>query len=145
MLPRITRQEREAFDRLLDEVLAALPARVHELLERCPLIVEDHPAREVYSEMGLDPDEDDLCGLHTGVPLTDRHVEASGIVEDAICIYRRGIIDEAGGFEGWTDEETGEAMGGDAAVRREIRTTILHELGHHFGLTEGDLEGLGYA
>lgn len=133
------------FDALFDDVMAALPPAVHRLLEECPLAVEDHPSRELYREMGLDPLEDDLCGLHTGVPLTERSVAASGIPEDSLCIFRRGIIDEAGGLDPWIDEATGESVGGDEAVRQEIRITVLHEVGHHFGLSEEDLERLGYA
>ncbi|MDA0802613.1 MAG: metallopeptidase family protein [Planctomycetota bacterium] len=145
MLPSITKEERVAFDELLEEVLASLPAALHALLEECPLAVEDHPSRAIYEEMGLDPEDDDLCGLHTGVPLTERTNQASGVVEDTLLIFRRGIIDQAGGFEPLVDDDTGEPLGGRDAVSEEIRITVLHEIGHHFGLGEDDLDRLGYA
>ncbi|MHC4429586.1 MAG: metallopeptidase family protein, partial [Planctomycetota bacterium] len=62
---------------------------------------------------------------------------------ETIHLFREGIIDHAGGWERWTDED-GEPLGGEEAVIREIRITLLHEIGHHFGLDEDDLEALGY-
>jgi predicted Zn-dependent protease with MMP-like domain len=50
----------------------------------------------------------------------------------------------AGGWEEGVDED-GTPYGGEARVREEIRITVLHEIGHHFGLGEDDLERLGYA
>ena len=66
--------ERERFDALLEEVLAGLPARLHHLLEEAPLIVEDRPSAELMAELGIDEEEDLLCGLHSGTPLTERSV-----------------------------------------------------------------------
>jgi predicted Zn-dependent protease with MMP-like domain len=60
-----------------------------------------------------------------------------------VHIFREGIIDMAGGWEEGEDEHG--AYGGEERIREEIRITILHELGHHFGLDEDDLERLGYA
>jgi len=110
--------ERERFDRLLDRVMLSLPARLHELLDEAPLIVDDAPTGELLEEMGLDPGLDDLCGLYSGIPLTERGHDASGA--------------------------DGGAFGGDDEVMRQIRITILHEIGHHFGLSEDDLSALGY-
>lgn len=135
--------ERERFDRLLDRVMQALPARLHELLEEAPLIVDDCPTAELLAEMGLDPDLDDLCGLYSGIPLTERRHDASGELPETIHVFRRGIIDEAGGWEPGTDDD-GRAFGGDDEVVRQIRITVLHEIGHHFGLSEDQLSALGY-
>jgi predicted Zn-dependent protease with MMP-like domain len=63
---------------------------------------------------------------------------------EVITLFREGILDEAGGWDEWTDED-GSELGGAARIRREIRVTLLHEIGHHFGLGEEDLERLGYA
>ena len=135
--------ERERFDALVEEVLAALPQSVHEMLEESPLVVDDFAPRALIREVGLDPDEDDLCGLHSGFALTQRSVSQSGEVPDQIQIFRRGIIDAAGGWDAGEDDEG--PYGGPEAVREQIRITILHEIGHHFGLGEDDLERLGYA
>ncbi len=135
--------ERERFDALVEEVLAALPQSVHEMLEESPLIVDDFAPRALIRGVGLDPDDDDLCGLHSGFALTQRSVSQSGEVPDQIQIFRRGIIDAAGGWDAGEDDEG--RFGGPDAVREQIRITILHEIGHHFGLGEDDLERLGYA
>lgn len=133
----MTKEERDRFDALVDEVLASLPEQVLALFEEAPLLVDDEPAGDVLTEFGLDPaseeDRASLCGLHTGVPITDRSIEADGVLPSQVHIYRLGIVSEAGG---WDDEDE---------LYRQIRITILHELGHEMGLDEDDLEALGYA
>lgn len=141
---RLDDEERARFDRLLEEEIEALPARVRRMLDETPLVVDDAAPRRLLKELGLDPDVDDLCGLHTGVPLTERSVTDRPDVPEHIRIFRIGIIDQAGGWEEWTDDD-GTELGGAARVRHEIRITLLHEIGHHYGLTEEDLERLGYA
>ena len=137
------RAERERFDSLLEQVLATMPPAIHRMIEETPVIVEDHPSPELLRELGMNPDEETLCGLHSGVPLTER---SSGHTElpDVVTLYREGILEEAGGWEPWVDED-GTARGGTDAVQREIRITLLHEIGHHYGLNEEDLERLGFA
>lgn len=125
--------QRDRFDAILRRVLASLPARLHELLEEAPLIVEDYPDPKLLEELGMDPETESLCGLHTGTPLTERSVESGFEEPETIHLFRQGIIDEAGGWEA-----------GEDAVEHEIRVTLLHEIGHHFGLEEEDLEALGY-
>jgi len=138
------RAERERFDALFDQVIEQLPEAIRSKFDEAPVVVEDHPAPELLAELGMDPDDiSGLCGLHTGVALTERSVEYSGEVGDVINLYRKGIIEAAGGWEPWTDDD-GSSLGGDDAVAEQIRITLLHELGHHFGLDEDDLAQLGY-
>lgn len=137
----MTPDERERFDRLLESVLETLPDELHRLLDEAPLVVEDTPSAELLRAMGL-PEADDLCGLHEGLSRTERSVDHPTL-PDVITLFRRGIVDLAGGWEPVTSE--GQIMGGESAVREEIRITLLHEIGHHFGLDEDDLERLGYA
>ena len=61
---------------------------------------------------------------------------------DVITLFREGILAQAGDWD--PHEVDGRPWGGDACVREEIRITLLHEMGHHFGLGEDDLERLGY-
>lgn len=143
---------RNRFDRLLEEVLESLSPGLRALLEEVPLIVDDRPdaalARELYDELGHEEGEtvedfaSSLCGLHTGVALTERSVTHSGDLPEHIRIFREGIVNVAGGWETQADE-TDETV--DDAVAEEIAITILHEVGHHFGLDEKALEELGYA
>ena len=80
--------------------------------------------------------------IDAGIPLTERSVNDSGVLPEVIHLFREGIVDEAGGWD--EDEDDDGPFGGEEAVRREIRITLLHEIGHHFGLDEDDLERLGY-
>lgn len=125
---------RERFDAILEDVIASLPTSVRRLLADLPVIVDDRPSREALREMGL-PEDELLCGLHTGTALTERSVEQSARLPDEIRLYREGIVETAGG---WEQEHA------DQEVYEEARITLLHEVGHHFGLDEGDLEDLGY-
>lgn len=140
----MTETERERFDSLLEEILAGVPRSLLDLLDRAPLLVEDHPAPELLAELGLDPDDRSLCGLYTGTALTDRSFEEDVQLPEHIHLFREGILECAGGWSAWVDDE-GERWGGADRVRDEIRITLLHEIGHHFGLDEDDLERLGYA
>lgn len=130
----VTKQERRLFDELLQQVLEELPPRLRELLEEVPLIVDDEPSAQVLRDYDLRHGEC-LCGLYTGIPLTGRSVEHSGVMPDAIHLFREGILDQAA-------DEQGDVH--DDALLRQIRITVLHEMGHHFGLDEEDLRKLGY-
>lgn len=110
----------------------ALPDRLLEMLEETPLIVDDVPEPSLLTELGLEDDPIGICGLHSGVPLTERSVEDPWAME-TIHLFRRGIIEHAGGDDA-----------GDGDLRREIRITLLHEIGHHYGLDEDDLAELGF-
>lgn len=139
----MTHEEREHFDALLDQVVESLPRKIHDLLDIAPAIVEDHPSGELLRELGMDEGEELLCGLHSGIPLTERSVTDAPDLE-TIHLFREGIVEHAGGWHLWEDED-GTMRGGEEAIAREIRITLLHEIGHHFGLEEDDLEELGYA
>ena len=128
--------ERRRFDTLLEKHLDRLPPRFAEFLEEVPLVVEDEPDPGLLEDMGMAWD-DDLCGLHSGVPLTDRGVEDHGQLPDQIMLFRGPIYRMA------------RAAGRSSRSRRDeldrqVRITLLHELGHHLGLDEDQLEELGY-
>jgi len=127
-------RKRERFDRLLEQVLAEMPPLVHELIDKIPLHVEDYPSADVAERTGIEY-RDDLCGLFTGIPITNRSVELSGNLPDVVTIYREGIVAAAADSHGRVTAD---------ALRREIRTTILHELAHYHGLGEEELRQLGY-
>lgn len=129
-------RHRARFDRLLEEVIEALPERIARLLDEVPVIVEDLPGDDILADLGMPRDEaDELCGLHTGEAFTERGVEGTGPFPSEIRLFREGIVAEAGGWGG---------ADADERVREEVRITLLHEIGHQFGLSEDDLTGLGY-
>lgn len=130
----VTRDERDLFDEILEDVLAELPEHIHELLEEVPLVVEDYPGDAVLDETGID-DPSLLCGLHTGIPITERSVQHSGVLGNIIHIYREGILNVSANRHGHIHPKR---------LRNQIRITVLHEIGHHFGLDEDDLTELGY-
>ena len=136
----MTAEERERFDGLLEEIIQSLPPGIGKLLDEIPVIVEDFPAPDVLDEFrnedGTLPERDEICGLHSGIAFTERSVEATGDLPNGIYIYREGIIAQAGGW----DEPDAEGF-----ILDEIEITLLHEIGHQFGLDEDDLEKLGYA
>jgi len=86
------------------------------------------------AEMGVRR-RDQLCGLYTGIPLTERSIQHSGQHPDVVTIYREGIQSAARDFHGRLTAER---------LREEIRITLLHELAHHHGIDEDELGELGY-
>jgi len=128
----ISAKQRERFDALLDQLIAQLPEHLQQLLEEVPLIVEDEPGRSLQAE--LEVEDAELCGLHWGTPLTERSVSAPWGMPDRMMLFRGPIIRVAAYRRG-RDEP---------ALRRQIHITLLHEIGHHFGLNEDQLEALGY-
>jgi predicted Zn-dependent protease with MMP-like domain len=125
---------RRRFDLQVERVLAELPPLIHDLLEKVPLHVEDHPSEEVMERRGV-AYLDELCGLYTGIPLGERSILHSGTLPDVVTIYREGILTAASDRQGRIRVKE---------LRKQIRITILHELGHHHGMTEKELRALGY-
>jgi len=130
----ITRELRDYFDRQLEAVMQEMPPQIHKLLDEVPMYVEDYPSRHVLRDSRV-RHAWQLQGLYTGIPLTERSVMHSGVLSDVIHVFRLGVLTSATDRRGEIDE---------AELRRQIRITILHELGHHHGLDEDDLAELGY-
>jgi predicted Zn-dependent protease with MMP-like domain len=116
------------FSSLVEEALAELPEPFAEYIEEIPVDIRDRPTRKQLKSVGLDDDEL-LMGLYVGIPLTEKSVLHSGQQPGVIFIFQEDI-------ELVCDNEED--------LVREVRVTVLHELGHHFGLDEDDLDRLGY-
>lgn len=112
---------REYFDERVEEVLETLPRDVREVLDRVPLLVEDRPSQKIMRELEVD-DPDEVQGLYTHQPPT-------------IHLFRRGVLFTATKADHHIDEEE---------LREQIRITILHEVGHHRGMNEDEVDELGY-
>ncbi len=112
------------FRELVAEALDGLPSAWGELLDNIAVVVEDEPSAEELRELGMDPDAgDELLGLYHGTPLGERGFDYGGL-PDRVVIYRGPISRIAGSRR---------------EVVEQVRETVLHELGHHFGLEEDDL------
>ncbi len=118
----------EEFEDLVEEAVESVPPEFDPYLENVVIEIEDQPDHHTARGLGLG-DRQGLLGLYHGVPLTERSVEHSGRLPDRITIYKRNI--EA-------------CCRTPADVVEQVRTTVLHEIGHHFGLDEDDLEAQGY-
>ena len=112
------------FRRLVQEALDDLPDVWQPYLEGVIVLVEDKPSDEDLDLSGIPREEGyDLLGLYVGVPLTERGALDDGL-PDRIMIYREAIL---------------SVSASRADVVREVQETVLHELGHHFGLGEDEL------
>ncbi len=110
---------------LAQRAVERLPDTFRRHLADVILKVEDFPDEEVVEGMGLET-EWDLLGLYQGVPLGQKSAMASGALPDIIFLYRRPMLDY------WAD--TGESL--EAIVTH----VLVHEVGHHFGLSDEDME-----
>jgi predicted Zn-dependent protease with MMP-like domain len=112
---------------LAREAMARLPEAFRVHLEGVVLRVEEFAEDEVLGELGIE-DPFDLSGLYTGRPFGDKSVSDSGALPDLIHLYRRAILEE------WI--ETGVSL--EALVAH----VLIHEVGHHFGLSDADMHAL---
>ena len=115
---------RAAFERLLVEAVALIPKRFRKEINNLALVVEDEPSLELLDEMEIEP-PDSLYGLYQGTPLTERTWQYGNQLPDRITLFQRPIE------EGCEDEDE---------VRAVIGETLIHEVGHYFGLSEEEIE-----
>ena len=118
------------FEQMAASAYAALPQEFRDLCGNIPCVVADFPDEETMVEMELET-EFDILGLLSGVGLPQGGAEpVTGQLPNRIWLYRRPILDY------WAESETGETLG-------EIITHVLvHEIGHHFGFDDDDMEAL---
>jgi predicted Zn-dependent protease with MMP-like domain len=131
--------ESELFEDLVDEAVKDLPPEFAARLENIDIVVKARPSRRLLREMEI-PADDTLLGLYQGVSQKDRDSTYGNVMPDRILIFREPILDEADAT--CPPEDPDEEF--QKVVRDVIRTTVLHEIGHYFGLTDEDLERLDY-
>ena len=119
---------RDEFEHCVDLALEQIPASFAPHLTNVVIEVEDMPSPSACESVGV-RNPKNLLGLYQGVPMTRRSVEHNARMPDRILIYQANIQRIC---------RTREAL------VEQIRKTVLHEVGHHFGLSEEDLEKLGY-
>jgi len=112
---------------MAEHALDAIPAELRAMVRGVAIMVEDVANDETLAAMGLE-NPWDLTGLYSGTPLTQKSVLDVALQPDTIFLYREPILLE------WI--ETGEEL------FRLVRNVLIHEIGHHFGLSDADIDRL---
>ena len=116
--------KRDEFLQLVNEALTTIPTRFRDAMQNIAIVVEDEPSAEQLDDVGVEPPET-LLGLYEGTPLTDRQWADGNRLPDKITLFQGPIEDSS------ADEN-------DLIVA--IGETLIHEIGHYFGLSEEEIE-----
>jgi predicted Zn-dependent protease with MMP-like domain len=122
--PPPSADEMEAIAR---RVLDSLPEPFASHLPNVVLLIEDFADDRTLKAMDIE-EPFDLTGIYEGIPITERSVDHSGTMPDRIRLFRRPILDE------WAD--------GDDTLEQLVVHVVVHEVGHHFGLSDEDMDDL---
>ena len=115
---------REQFRALVSEAIDTIPARFARAMTNIAVVVEDAATAEVLEDLEMEPG-DELFGLYQGTPLPEREWAYGNALPDRITLYQRTIEDFCEG-----DED---------CIVMEIGDTLIHELGHYFGMSEDEI------
>ena len=115
---------RKRFEQLVAEAIELIPARFRREMQNIAVVVEDEPGAELLEEMEIEP-PDSLYGLYQGTPLPERTWGYGNTLPDRVTLFKN-VIEE--------DCET------EDDVRDCIAETLIHEVGHYFGLSEEEIE-----
>jgi len=118
----------EEFEVLVQEALAGLPTEIGQRLDNVAVTVAEWPTASELRQARVD-NRGRMFGLYQGVPLTRRGVHYNLVAPDRITIYRGPLLAECHSLDG---------------LREQIRRTVVHEVAHHFGMSEARLSELGY-
>ncbi len=117
---RITEKE---FEELVTEALSTLPEKFREKMENIAVVVEDYPSRKLLAEVKISSPYG-LLGLYRGIPYPRRGIWYANVLPDKIIIFKRPIEVRCGNRE---------------EIKEIVRRVVIHEIGHYFGLGEGEL------
>ncbi len=117
---------RAEFERLVAEAVDLIPRRFRREMKNLALVVEDAPSAELLEQMDIEP-PDSLYGLYHGTPLPERTWGHGNNLPDRITIYQQPIEEDC------EDEDE---------MRQMIGETLIHEVGHYFGLSEEEIEAI---
>ena len=115
---------RAEFERLVAEAVELIPTRFRREMKNLALVVEEEPSPELLEEMEIEP-PDSLYGLYHGTPLTERPWGFGNQLPDRITLYQRPIEEDCDDVDD---------------VRAVIGETLIHEVGHYFGMSEEEIE-----
>ena len=117
---------RTEFRDLVDEALESIPKRFRDAMQNIAIVVDDEPSPEQLQSVEIEP-PDSLLGLYEGIPLPERQWAHGNVLPDKITLFQRPIEDSS-------DDED------DLVVC--IGETLIHEIGHYFGLSEEEIEAI---
>jgi predicted Zn-dependent protease with MMP-like domain len=121
--------DRRKFRRLIEEALDTLPGEIRVRMENVTVLVQEEPTTEQMQCAGLDPLQDTLLGFYEGSPLSERGHDFGMALPDRIILFYRPLV---------------ESFRSPAAIREEIRRTVVHEVAHFLGLDDDEIGDLGY-
>jgi predicted Zn-dependent protease with MMP-like domain len=116
------------FEKILKDTLQQLPPEIRKALDTVQVVVQDEPTPEQLDNSGV-PQEETLYGLFEGVALPEKTYPNAQFFPDRVVIFRDPLRED---------------FPSPQALQKEVRMTLLHELGHYFGFTEEDLKKRGY-
>ncbi|MCL4458474.1 MAG: metallopeptidase family protein [Chloroflexi bacterium] len=120
--------DRYSFERMVARAIDELPQEVLEKMANVAIVIEDKPGPEHLEEAGLHPPAT-LFGLYEGIPLTQRGSGYTLVPPDKITIFQKPI------------ESSYHSYG---QIKRAVQRTIIHEIAHHFGISDAELSRLGW-
>ncbi len=120
--------KRSEFRELVRSALEGLPPKLKAMVDNVDVQVTSWATREQLLENGV-PRKEELFGLYEGIPLTERTSSYGMVLPDRITIFQ-------GPLELWS--------GSEEELRSEIQKTVVHEVAHHFGMSDGELSKMGW-
>ncbi len=120
--------KRGEFKRIAREAILRLPEMFHPHVDQIMIVLKPHASKRMLDELGV-PEDEDLFGLYEGPALTERTLGDAPELPPRITLFYEPLLDYC-----QTEEE----------LIHEIQVTVLHEIGHYFGLDDPQLEALGF-
>ena len=117
---------RTQFEALVESALKKLPRSFRQQMSNIAVVVEDWADEETLEDMGIEP-PDTLYGLYRGIDLTHRDTSYGNVLPDTIHIYQGPIEEDCADAE---------------EMAELVRDTVIHEIGHYFGLDDDTMEGI---
>jgi predicted Zn-dependent protease with MMP-like domain len=110
-------------------VLQEMPEEFRSRIENVEIVIEKRPKNSQLKALGLDPRQETLYGLYEGTPLPERSVLDLPLLPDKITLYSEPLLRD---------------FPEPADLREQIRQTVIHEIAHYFGMSDEEIEDLGY-
>jgi predicted Zn-dependent protease with MMP-like domain len=117
---------RRDFEKLVEHALETIPRDFRDAIRNMAIVIEDEPSDDLLDEMGIEP-EGTLLGLYQGIPLPERPWAEGNTLPDRVTLFQGPI------------EDVGEE---ERDIVKVIGETLIHELGHYFGLSEEEIEAI---